>query len=78
MYIFSAWVKSSGGQKKAAILVKSGGKEKTITVKASNKWKKVMLNDIDVENNQAIIEIQSEADAGQWLMVDNLEFAERK
>lgn len=77
-YILSVWVKSSGGQKKAAIVVTSGNRHNTILLKASNKWTKVTLNNIEVTNNRAAIEIASEANAAQWLMIDNLVFAEAK
>ncbi len=77
-YALSAWVKSSGGQKNAALIVKCGDKENHIPIKAASVWTKVLLDNVAVKNNEAIIEIQSEAESNQWLMMDHMEFSEVK
>jgi len=74
VYNFSAWVKSSGGQKQASIVIRTGKSEQVIPVKANSEWTKVALKDVKVMNNQAFIEIHSNAKGGQWLMADNFEF----
>jgi len=77
VYNFSAWVKSSGGQKQAAIVIRTGKSERVIAVKANREWTRVALQDVKVMNNQAFIEICSDAKGGQWLMADNFEFTQQ-
>ncbi|WP_316837284.1 glycoside hydrolase family 16 protein [Pedobacter nutrimenti] len=73
-YTFSVWVKSSGGQKDASVVVRSGSKEQTILLKEKANWEKMVIPKIKVSNHQAVIEIRTDAEAGQWLMIDNVSF----
>ncbi|MCD0472311.1 family 16 glycosylhydrolase [Flavobacterium sp. JAS] len=73
-YTFGAWIKSSGGQKDASIIVKTGNKEQVIALRESANWEKVVIPMVKVVNNQAVIEIRCTGDAGQWLVVDNVSF----
>ena len=74
VYDFSAWVKSSGGQRQASIVIRTGKSEQIIPIKANSEWTRVDLKHVKVLNNQAFIEIHSNAKGGQWLMADNFEF----
>jgi hypothetical protein len=73
-YTFSAMVKSSGGQKHASIIIKTGNKEQSVRLKESSDWVKVVIPKVVVSNNQAVIEIKCNGNAGQWLMVDDVNF----
>ncbi|QLC64782.1 glycoside hydrolase family 16 protein [Flavobacterium sp. LPB0248] len=74
-YTFGAWVKSSGGQKDASISVKSGNRKQVVPLRDSASWVKVIIPKVKVSNNQAVIEISCKGRAGQWLIVDNVSFA---
>lgn len=73
-YSFAAWVKNPGGEKDASIIVKTGNKEKVISLKKSANWEKVIIPNVKVVNNQAVIDIRCIGEAGQGLMVDNVSF----
>jgi hypothetical protein len=77
-YTFSAYIKSSGGQKRSAFVIKTSGKEYTTFINQSEKWEKISIEKVKVKNNHAVIEIQSEAIPNQWLKVDKVEFSEMK
>lgn len=77
-YTLSAYVKSSGGQGDASLIVDSGDNSKIRHIKATDQWTKISIENIEVANNLATIKMHSEAGAGQWLMVDQVEFYEQK
>lgn len=76
-YSFEAYIKSSGGQRKSEIMVKASDKSYVYDIKVSSLWTKIILNDIEVKNNMATIEIISDADTNQWLMVDDVNFKQQ-
>jgi len=77
-YTFTAYVKSSGGQSRSAVVINSGANQQTLSIKATDKWTKISIDNIIVNNNGATIEIQSQANADQWLMLDQVAFYEPK
>lgn len=77
-YRLSAQVMSSGGQKNARMRVYGhGGDELSVPVPKSDVWVKISIDNIPVTGtNGAQIAFTSEADAGQWLAVDAVEFVQ--
>lgn len=74
-YTASAMVRSSGGQKVAKFRVyDSGTEEKSVDIQASAEWKRVEIPDVVVKGNTVTIGFTSEADAFQWLDVDDVVF----
>jgi hypothetical protein len=75
-YTLQAWVKSSGSQKTAQIFVKYyGGSELDYSLKSSiGSWTKITIPNINVTNGSAQIGIYSDANAGNWVRVDDLSF----
>ncbi|MFZ4726954.1 MAG: glycoside hydrolase family 16 protein, partial [Paludibacter sp.] len=76
IYSFSAYVKSSGGQNSASIVIKSGAKEQILKIPITNLWTKISLDKIVVKGNNAIIEIQTKLDVNQTIKMDEFEFIE--
>ncbi|MBI4976357.1 MAG: family 16 glycosylhydrolase [Spirochaetes bacterium] len=77
-YRLSAMVKSSGGKINARMRVYGhGGVEMNIAVPHSGEWQKITIDNISVSGmNGAMIAFTSEAEAGQWLAVDAVEFVQ--
>lgn len=75
-YDLEAYVMSSGGQAKSVIRVSNfkGGEVKEVNIPATDRMTKVEIKGVDVLKNGALIEIVSDADAGQWMLVDNIKF----
>jgi hypothetical protein len=74
-YDLTAWVRSSGGQTQAALRVLNyGGTELTYNVPATSVWTQVTIPNVLVGTNSATIAITSNADAGEWLQVDQVSF----
>lgn len=71
-YGVTAWVKSSGGQKAAQLVVKAGGKNHVANIPATDAWTQVSVMDVPVSEGTLEVSIWSEADAGQWVMYDDL------
>ena len=72
-YTLSAWVKSSGGQKKATIFAKNfGGAEMNRSISQSmGSWTKVTISGITVTNGSIQVGVFSDANAGNWVNVDD-------
>jgi hypothetical protein len=72
-YTLSAWVKSSGGQKKATIFAKNfGGSEMSSPInRAMGSWTKVTISGIAVTNGSIQVGVFSDANAGNWVNVDD-------
>ncbi|GHG41616.1 MULTISPECIES: family 43 glycosylhydrolase [Amycolatopsis] len=72
-YTLSAWVKSSGGQKKATIFAKNfGGSELSSSINRSiGSWTKVTISGITVTNGSIQVGVSSDANAGNWVNVDD-------
>lgn len=75
-YSLTAWVLNSGGQNSAYIYAKNyGGTEKQTALPVSTtSWTKVRIDNIQVTNGQAEIGIYSDANANNWINVDNVKF----
>lgn len=71
-YGVTAWVKSSGGQKAAQLVVKAGGKNHVANIPATDAWTQVSVMDVPVTEGTLEVSIWSEANPGQWVMYDDL------
>jgi arabinogalactan endo-1,4-beta-galactosidase len=74
-YKLTAWVRSSGGQKSAYIALKScgGAEQRTDLPVSASGWIHI-VTPVSVTNNQCTISINSDANAGNWINVDDLAF----
>ncbi|MET7283670.1 family 43 glycosylhydrolase [Kribbella sp. NPDC005582] len=72
-YTLSAWVKSSGGQRKATVFARNfGGSELSSSINRSiGSWTKVTVPGITVSNGTVQVGVQSDANAGNWVNVDD-------
>ncbi len=72
-YALSAWVKSSGGQRKATIFTRNfGGSELSSSINRSiGSWTKVTVSGITVTNGSIQVGVQSDANGGNWVNVDD-------
>ncbi|MFF8999795.1 arabinogalactan endo-beta-1,4-galactanase [Streptomyces achromogenes] len=72
-YKLTAWVRSSGGQKAAYIALKNcgGSEQRTELPVSSSGWIRI-VTPVNVTNNQCTISINSDANAGNWINVDDL------
>ncbi|MGW3649594.1 glycoside hydrolase family 53 protein [Streptomyces sp. NPDC000878] len=75
-YKLTAWVRSGGGQNSAYIALKSCGssEQRTDLPVSASGWIRIVVP-IAVTNNQCTISINSDANAGNWINVDDLTFA---
>ncbi|MFE6334712.1 glycosyl hydrolase 53 family protein [Streptomyces sp. NPDC057798] len=75
-YKLTAWVRSGGGQKSAFIALKNcgGAEQRTDLPVSESGWIRVVVP-VSVTTNQCTISITSDADAGNWINVDDLTFA---
>ncbi|MFG2028671.1 arabinogalactan endo-beta-1,4-galactanase [Streptomyces sp. NPDC048825] len=74
-YTLRAWVRSGGGQKSAHIALKNCGSadQRTDLPVSSSGWIRVVVP-MRVTNSQCTISINSDANAGNWINVDDLTF----
>ncbi|MFI6035798.1 arabinogalactan endo-beta-1,4-galactanase [Streptomyces sp. NPDC051315] len=74
-YKLTAWVRSGGGQNAAYIALKNcgGAEQRTDLPVSSSGWIRIVVP-VAVTNNQCTISINSDANAGNWLNVDDLTF----
>ncbi|WP_097257645.1 arabinogalactan endo-1,4-beta-galactosidase [Streptomyces sp. Ag109_G2-15] len=74
-YTLTAWVRSSGGQNSAYIALKNCGsaEQRTDLPISSSGWIRI-VTPINVTNSQCTISINSDANAGNWINVDDLTF----
>ncbi|MBV7697890.1 arabinogalactan endo-1,4-beta-galactosidase [Streptomyces sp. TRM70350] len=74
-YKLTAWVRSGGGQKSAYIALKNCGsaEQRTDLPVSTSGWIRIVVP-INVTNNQCTISINSDANAGNWINVDDLTF----
>ena len=72
-YTLSAWVKSSGGQKAANIFAKNfGAGELDHAINQSiSGWTKASISGIDVTDGAIQVGVSSDANAGNWVNVDD-------
>jgi arabinogalactan endo-1,4-beta-galactosidase len=75
-YSLTAWVLNSGGQNTVQLYAKNyGGVEKNVDLPVSaTNWVKVRIDNIQVTNGQVEIGVYSDANAGDWINVDNVKF----
>ena len=74
-YLLTADVRSSDTHRGAKIKVKLfGGREMSVNVPTTAKWKKVIISGIMVTENQARIEIEATGNGNEWLEIDNINF----
>ena len=72
-YSFKGYVKSTGGQNSAVVYVRGAGQDKIVNVnKKMNDWTEIKIDGINVDKGTVQIGIYSDANAGNWLMVDDL------
>jgi len=75
-YQLSAMVRSSGGQQTAQLRAADfGGAELAVDIPASTAWTKISIPNISVTNHSVTVAITSKAAAGQWLEIDDVQFA---
>ncbi|RSK47042.1 glycosyl hydrolase 53 family protein [Hymenobacter rigui] len=73
-YTLSAWVMNGGGQTACQLYAKNfGGPEKNLTLPVTNTWTQIQLPGIQVTNGQCEIGLWSDANAGNWCSLDNVE-----
>ncbi|WP_327351317.1 glycoside hydrolase family 53 protein [Streptomyces sp. NBC_01304] len=74
-YTLTAWVRSGGGQNAAYLALKDCGsaEQRTDLPVSSSGWVRIVTS-VAVTNNQCTISINSDANAGNWLNVDDLTF----
>lgn len=70
-YGVTAWVKSSGGQKAAQLVVKAGGKNYVANIPATDTWTQISVMDVPVTEGTLEVSVWSEAQSGQWVMYDD-------
>lgn len=74
-YAASAMVRSSGGQRVATFSVASpGGKTESVAIPATSTWTRVLIPSVKIVGHEATIAFESDANAGQWLEVDDVQF----
>ncbi len=75
-YAFKAYVMSSGGQKTAKVRISGfdGETVKEVNIPQSDSMTLIEISDIEVKDNGVYIEIISDAEAGQWICVDEPSF----
>ncbi|MFD8222183.1 glycosyl hydrolase 53 family protein [Streptomyces sp. NPDC059697] len=75
-YRLTAWVRSGGGQNSAYLALKNcGGTEQRTDLPVSGSGWIHLVVPVAVTNNQCTISINSDANAGNWINVDDLTFA---
>ncbi|MFH8935884.1 glycosyl hydrolase 53 family protein [Streptomyces griseosporeus] len=72
-YTLTAWVRSSGGQNAAYLSLKNCGsaEQRTDLPVSTSEWVRVVTS-VAVTNNQCTISVNSDANAGNWINVDDL------
>jgi arabinogalactan endo-1,4-beta-galactosidase len=74
-YTLTAWVRSGGGQNAARLALKNcgGAEQRTDLPVSTSGWIRIVTS-VAVTNNQCTISVYSDADAGNWINVDDLAF----
>lgn len=74
-YTLKAWVKSSGGQTTAYMEAKDfGGTALTQNITSNLSWNQITINNINVSNGEATFGFYSNANGGNWINFDDVEF----
>ncbi|BCM92785.1 hypothetical protein IAD21_04667 [Abditibacteriota bacterium] len=78
LYTLRAWVRSSGGQPMCQMEVGDyGGPTLQRNITASTLWTQISLTDIAISNGQCRLGFVSQAQAKQWLHVDDVELVQQ-
>ncbi|MCF4136657.1 arabinogalactan endo-1,4-beta-galactosidase [Streptomyces sp. Tue 6430] len=74
-YKLTAWVRSGGGQKSAYLALKNcgGAEQRTDLPVSASGWIRIVVP-VKVTNNQCTVSVNSDANAGNWINVDDLTF----
>ncbi|RSK33885.1 glycosyl hydrolase 53 family protein [Hymenobacter metallilatus] len=73
-YTLRAWVMNGGGQTACQLYAKNfGGTEKNLSLPVAATWTQVQIPGIQVTNGQCEIGLWSNANAGNWCSLDNVE-----
>ncbi|MBG8555915.1 glycosyl hydrolase 53 family protein [Hymenobacter guriensis] len=73
-YMLKAWAMNGGGQKACQLYAKSfGGAEMNVALPVASTWTQIQLTGIQVTNGQCEIGLWSDANAGNWCSLDNVE-----
>ena len=70
-YGATVWVKSSGGQSAAQLVVKAGGRNYVTGIPATDAWTQISVLDVPVTEGTLEVSVWSDAQAGQWIMYDS-------
>ncbi len=75
-YVLSAWVRSSGGQDSAAIVLKGfdkndSGVQITMGVSRSDEWTQI-TREFDITSGQLLISLFNDAKEGKWMIFDDI------
>lgn len=74
-YTMKAWVKSGGGFITARMFVKNfGGAEQYVSIPTTSTWTQITIPNINVTNGQAEFGFWTDANAGNWMNADDVEF----
>ena len=74
-YTMRAWVRGSGGQTTARMEVKNyGGALVSTSIGHLTSWTQISINNINVTNGTAMVGFYSQANAGQYINFDDVEF----
>lgn len=74
-YTMKAWVKSGGGFNQSQMYVKNfGGTERNTAIPTTNSWTQLTITNINVTNGQVEFGFWTDANANNWINVDNVEF----
>ncbi|MBT9395511.1 glycosyl hydrolase 53 family protein [Hymenobacter sp. NST-14] len=74
LYTLRAWVRNGGGQTSCRLYAKNfGGPEKSLDLPVTNAWTLVELSGVPVSNGQCEIGLWSDARAGNWCSLDDVE-----
>ncbi|WP_303309838.1 glycosyl hydrolase 53 family protein [Hymenobacter sp. BT730] len=75
-YTLKAWVMNGGGQKACQLYAKNfGGTEKNYALPVTSTWAQIQIQGIQVSNGQCEFGLWSDANAGNWCSIDNVELS---
>jgi hypothetical protein len=75
LYTLRAWAKGGGGQKAAYMeAINYGGSARTVNIPVSSTYQLIEIKDINVTNGSCQIGFWSDANAGNWVYFDDVEF----
>ncbi|GAC1593727.1 MAG: glycosyl hydrolase 53 family protein [Hymenobacter sp.] len=74
-YTLKAWVRNGGGQKACQLYAKNfGGPELDYILPVASAWTQIQITGIQVTNGQCEVGLWSDANAGNYCSLDNVEF----